>query len=81
MVKTSRLGFAPTDMINPDLGWETTGQYNIGLDFSLLRAVFPAALKHTGKIPAICCWTQQLPTVSGFNKILVNIGKTTNKGF
>lgn len=79
--ETSKLGFAPTDMINPNLGWETTGQYNIGLDFSLLRGRISGSIEAYQQNTSDLLLDQQLPTVSGFDKILVNIGKTTNKGF
>lgn len=79
--ETSKLGFAPTDMINPNLGWETTGQYNIGLDFSLLGGRVSGSFEAYRQRTSDLLLNQQLPTVSGFDHILVNIGKTTNKGF
>lgn len=31
------LGYAPSSLSNKVLGWETTGQYNVGLDFGFFN--------------------------------------------
>lgn len=78
--ETSKLGFTPADMINPDLSWETTSQYNIGLDFSLFNGRVSGSLEAYQQNTNDLLMDQQLPTASGFDHILVNIGKTRNKG-
>lgn len=74
------LGFTPIDMINPSLTWETTGQYNAGLDFSLLRNRVSGSFEVYQQNTYDLLLNRQLPTASGFDKILSNIGKTRNTG-
>lgn len=65
---------------NPDLKWETSEQYNIGLDLGLFnqRLTFTADayIKNTKDL------LQQisLPTASGYNTMWINNGKIENKG-
>jgi TonB-linked SusC/RagA family outer membrane protein len=65
---------------NPELGWEKTTQYNIGLDFSILdrrvSAVLDVYTSHTKDL----LMSRSIPTVTGFSSTLQNIGETANKG-
>lgn len=74
------LGFVPADMINPNLTWETTGQYNVGLDFGLLNNRITGSLEFYLQNTYDLLLQRFLPTSSGFDKILSNVGKTKNKG-
>jgi len=73
-------GFRPGLIPNPLLKWETTGQYNVGLDFSLLNSrvsgTVDAYLQHTSDL----LLNRQLPTASGFGSITQNVGSTSNRG-
>ncbi|SEP19837.1 TonB-linked outer membrane protein, SusC/RagA family [Niastella yeongjuensis] len=77
---TSTLGFTPKDMINPSLSWETTGQYNAGIDFGIFKGRVTGSIEVYKQNTYDLLLNQNLPTASGFNQILVNIGKTSNKG-
>lgn len=67
-------------MANPTLGWEKTTQYNLGLDFNLLKG------RISGTIDAYQSKTKDLlmlvkiPTLTGFPNTYGNIGKTSNHG-
>lgn len=65
---------------NPDLTWETTLQYNGGLDLALFNSRITlnvdAYLKKTSNL----LLNVELPTTSGFGSVLKNIGSTENKG-
>lgn len=76
----STLGFTPADMINPSLTWETTGQYNAGIDFAFFNNRISGTIDMYRQTTNDLLLNQQLPTASGFDHILVNIGKTTNRG-
>ena len=73
-------GLAPTRLENPDLKWERTTQYNVGLDLSLfdrkINFVFDAYLKQTKdlliNVPILLS--------SGYATVLQNIGGVENKG-
>jgi len=73
-------GYAPDKMPNTTLTWETTGQWNAGLDFGFfgnrLSGTIDLYLQNTKDL----LLDRQLPIVSGFNQIKSNVGKTRNKG-
>lgn len=73
-------GLAPTRLANPDLKWEKTTQYNIGLDLALLdrkiNFVFDAYYKKTDDLLI----SVPVPLTSGFATVLQNIGGVENKG-
>lgn len=73
-------GYAPNKMPNTTLTWETTGQWNAGLDFGFwgnrLNGTIDVYLQNTKNL----LLDRQLPIVSGFNQIKSNVGKTRNKG-
>lgn len=66
---------------NYDLKWETTGQFNLGLDMSFLnnriRFVFDWYHKYTSDLLR----QKYLPLSSGYDKMWVNDGEVLNKGF
>ena len=74
------IGYAPNRMPNNTLTWETTGQWNVGIDFGLFRnrinGVVDVFLQNTNNL----LLDRQLPVVSGFEVIRSNIGQTRNKG-
>ncbi|KAF2333584.1 SusC/RagA family TonB-linked outer membrane protein [Flavobacterium ginsenosidimutans] len=74
-------GIAPTRLANPDLRWEKTNQYNVGLDLSLLdrkiNFVFDVYYKKTKDLLI----SVPVPLSSGYATVLQNIGGVENKGF
>ncbi|WKL49981.1 TonB-dependent receptor [Flavobacterium pectinovorum] len=73
-------GLAPTRLANPDLKWEKTNQYNVGLDLSLLdrkvNFVFDVYYKKTNDLLI----NVPVPLTSGYATVLQNIGGVENKG-
>ncbi|MGQ7946566.1 SusC/RagA family TonB-linked outer membrane protein [Flavobacterium sp. WC2509] len=73
-------GLAPTRLANPDLRWEKTDQYNLGLDLSLLdrkiNFVFDVYYKKTNDLLI----NVPVPLTSGYATVLQNIGGVENKG-
>lgn len=74
------LGFSPLEMINPALTWETTGQYNGGIDFGLFHGRITGSVDVYKQNTYNLLLNRQLPSVSGFTYILSNVGKTSNQG-
>lgn len=75
-------GYYMTSLANQNVGWEYTRSYNIGLDWSILNGringSFDAYLQKTRDL----LLSQNLPSSSGVGgSILVNAGRTQNKGF
>lgn len=66
---------------NPDLKWETTSQFDIGFDLSLLDDRITATVDYYNKITDNLLLNQPLPRTSGYSSILQNIGSVGNSGF
>ncbi|MCE5345557.1 MAG: TonB-dependent receptor [Bacteroidales bacterium] len=73
-------GYAPNLLINSDLRWETTGQYDMGLDFSLLNKRLSGSIDVYQQNTHDLLLPRQLPIASGFSSITQNIGSTRNSG-
>lgn len=77
---SSEPGIVPARIPNPDLKWETSEQYNVGIDIGLFdqRLTFTADayIKNTKDL------LQQiaLPYASGYSSMWINNGKIENKG-
>lgn len=73
-------GASPTVMPNSGLTWETTTQYDAGIDLTLLknRIIFTgdAYLKKTSDL----LFAVPIPETTGFGYITQNIGEVQNKG-
>ncbi len=73
-------GFRADNLGNPDLKWETTKEFNIGIEFGLWnqRLSFSADyyVKNTEDLLALV----NLPPTSGFSTTIQNIGSTRNNG-
>ncbi len=69
-----------TQLGNPNLKWEKTTQYNLGVDFSILKRRISGAIDvYTSKTSDLL-FLQLLPSVTGSLRTLTNIGQTSNKG-
>jgi TonB-linked SusC/RagA family outer membrane protein len=80
-LNTITAGSLPSSVFaNPDLGWEKTTQYNLGLDFSLFNRRISAVLDVYTSQTRDLLMARSIPTVTGFSSTLQNIGQTANKG-
>lgn len=76
-----KIGYGVTTMPNPELRWETTTQYDAGIDASLwnrkVNLTLDYYIKNTTDLLA------QVPVAisSGFTSILLNSGSIHNQGF
>ena len=73
-------GFYPSNLENPDLKWETTEQWNVGIDFS----VFDSRIKLTAdwylKNTRDLLLEATIPASSGYTTAMMNVGSMQNKG-
>ncbi|UOQ70425.1 SusC/RagA family TonB-linked outer membrane protein [Hymenobacter cellulosilyticus] len=65
---------------NRDLEWERTATVNVGLDFGFLRNRVTGSVEVYRANTTGLLLPRALPTVSGFNNVLQNIGATRNTG-
>jgi TonB-linked SusC/RagA family outer membrane protein len=66
---------------NPDLKWESTVTFNIGLDFAVLKNRISGNLDYYSSHSNDLLMTRQVPVMNGYTSVLYNIGETENKGF
>lgn len=77
---TKTIGYWPSTMANPNLGWEYTEQSNIGLDFSFLKGRISGSVDGYYQSTKDLLMSRQLPIATGYESILFNVGKTRNYG-
>jgi TonB-linked SusC/RagA family outer membrane protein len=78
---TSVTSVLPTSIANKDLTWETTSQFNVGvdLDFFERRLLFTA--EYYNKKTNDLLFSVPIPSFSGFQERLENLGEIENKGY
>jgi TonB-linked SusC/RagA family outer membrane protein len=75
------IGFAPSPIQpNSALKWETTTQYNVGVDASFLNNRFQFSIDLYDKITSDLLANVNLPTSTGYTTVTLNAGKIQNKG-
>ncbi len=74
-------GIAPSQLANPNLQWETTTQYNGGIDLSAFNSRISLSFDAYYKKTSDLLLNQPLPIYTGYTSALVNIGSLENKGF
>jgi TonB-linked SusC/RagA family outer membrane protein len=74
------IGFIPEEIANPDLKWERTTTFNLGLDFAFAKNRISASVDYYTGVTTDLLLYRVLPATSGFSRILQNIGETKNSG-
>ena len=72
-LRVNRLG-------NPNLKWEVSTAYNIGLDFSFLNGRISGNFEYYLTKTQDMIMNQRLPGFSGFSNITTNLGQVNNSG-
>lgn len=77
---TWKNSYAPSQNANPDLKWESTKQFNIGLDFGLLRRLNGTVEFYIKKTSDLL-WTYQVSQPPYlYSSMLANVGDLKNSG-
>jgi TonB-linked SusC/RagA family outer membrane protein len=74
-------GFYPNRIPNPDLKWEKTGQFDIGLDAGFIGNRFRVTADYYHKKTTDLLYNVAIPGASGYSSMLKNIGSVQNNGF
>lgn len=74
-------GIYPINISNPDLKWETTNQFNLGLDISMFNDRVLLTADYYKKKTKGLLLEKPIPPTSGFEGVISNIGKLENEGF
>ncbi len=73
-------GVASTQLPNPDLRWERTAEFNIGLDAAFAKERISLSFDFYDKNTNDLLLDRPLPGSSGFTSITQNVGKMNNTG-
>jgi len=77
---TYRNGARPNRNPNPNLKWETTTQYDLGLDLGLFDNRISITADAYHKTTSDLLYEKQVPYFTGFEDYVTNIGKVRNRG-
>ncbi|MCJ7759491.1 MAG: TonB-dependent receptor [Gillisia sp.] len=73
-------GIYPSNIPNPDLKWEGTAQFNVGLNLGLFDNRLSLTADYYNKQTTDLLLSRPLPPTSGFSSITENVGKVENQG-
>lgn len=73
-------GYAPGNIPNKDLKWETSATTNVGLDFGFLNQRISGTVEVYKTITSDLLLSFVLPGSTGFDGVTTNIGSTQNRG-
>ncbi len=72
---------APAQLSNPNLQWETTESFNLGIDFGFLSNRISGTVEYFENNTRDLLLFLPVPTTTGFTQSLQNVGDTRNSGF
>ena len=72
--------YTPTQNVNPDLKWESTAQFNVGIDFGIFNRI-NGTIEAYHKKTSDLLWTYPVPQPPYLvGTMLANVGDLVNKG-
>jgi TonB-dependent starch-binding outer membrane protein SusC len=74
-------GLTPSQIPNPNLGWESTKQVDLGLDYGFFKNRISGEIDVYNKKTNDLLLNVPVPATSGYSTQLKNIGSVQNKGF
>lgn len=78
---TSNTGLYPSSVGNPDLKWETTDQYDAGIEFGLVNNRINVDFDYYHKLTSNMLLDVNLPYSTSTGTVKENYGKVQNEGF
>lgn len=78
---TATSGIAPGRIANPFLTWEKQSSTNIGVDISLFKKRVNLTVDHFNSRNTDLLLNVNVPSITGFNTALQNIGEVKNQGW
>jgi TonB-linked SusC/RagA family outer membrane protein len=70
----------PQNLPNPDLSWEKTSEFNVGLDMSIFKGRLNLSVDYYHKKTTDLLLDVPVPNQTGFGSVLQNAGAMLNKG-
>lgn len=78
--ETSAYGFRPDQIRNDELKWETTTSLNLGVQFEMFDSRIVTEVDVYRQNTEDLLLERAIPTTSGYNSVLENVGATRNTG-
>ena len=78
--ESREIAYYPTRIDNPNLTWEKTDSFNVGVDFSILNDRITMSLEGYMSFTKDLLYTMQNAAVTGYTSRYANIGNTENRG-
>lgn len=78
---TPEFGIRTTSIGNPDLKWETTAQFDAGIDLSFFNSRLNITVDYYNKHTRDLLLNADLPYTTGFSKVYKNVGAIRNRGW
>ncbi len=75
------MGSLITNLQNPGLKWETTSQFDVGIDFSMFKSRVEITADYYDKTTRDLLLNADMPTSSGYVRAYKNVGSVRNNGF
>ena len=79
--KSKIIGVFPSRLENPNLKWETTTEFNIGLDVALFDGKISGSFELYNRVISDLLNFKSLNVYQDISRVIANIGKTQSKGF
>lgn len=73
--------YSPSSTLPSDLKWETTAQWNVGIDVAFFKSRLRVTADYYDKLTRDLLNSVSLPTSSGYTTTVQNVGKMRNRGF
>ncbi len=74
-------GLGPSQLANPNLQWERTREFNVGLDAAFWRGRLSFTVEVYDNLTDNLLFAQPLAATTGFGSLQGNIGSMSNRGF
>ena len=78
--ESKQMGAYSSNIANPDLKWEQTGSFDLGLDFSAFNNRLQMNIDYYNNTTKDLLFELPVPTTTGYDYELTNIGKIRNRG-
>lgn len=75
------VGYLPGSRLpNPDLRWETTTSFNVGIDIGVLKDRVSGTVEYYHSLTSDLLMARSINQITGYSSQLVNIGEVLNQG-
>lgn len=73
-------GYYPNSIVDANLTWETSKEWNAGVDFGFVRDRITGTIDFYNKVSDNLLYSVELPLESGGQKVMTNVGSVLNRG-